>query len=326
MAAAPPAPRRRTASASVAVRDLVVGPDHELAVAVAYTAAIHLADPDTGRIRLALVARDGVAHPHAVVLSEPGRRASVGVVRQGQRFRCGQGRVVTPAGDRIEVVRWWAPRPALGHVDAARLQEGSRRARTVLAGAAAPLDEVEAARFDALLRALRADDRHRAAHAGHGLLGLGAGSTPTGDDLLAGLIAGTVLLAPAVDVGGATHQLVDTVTTLAEEFVVVSDVATTALSGVLLRHAAVGEISQPAARVLVALTRDAAGFDAVDGAVTELLTVGSLSGRDVAYGLLAAAELVADTVNDTACPTGLAAVAGQPAGPNLAASNVSGRS
>jgi hypothetical protein len=64
--------------------------------------------------------------------------------------------------------------------------------------------------------------------------------------------------------------------------------ATTALSASLLRHAAASEVAAPAAAVLAALT----GSGAVVPALDRLLDVGSTSGRDLALGLLAAADLV----------------------------------
>jgi len=285
--------RPRTASASVAVRDLLQGPDRELSVVVAYPAAIHLADPVSGRIQLAVVTRDAVAHPHAIMLTEPRRSAPFGTVRVGQQFRCGQGRLRTPDGDRIEVTRWWEPRPSLGRVDSTRLRDHSRRVRGPLVAATVPLDDVEVTRLATLVRAIGEQDPARAAQAAHGLLGLGAGSTPTGDDLLAGLLAGIALLAPAVEAhtGAPDRATLALVADLAAEVVDASDTATTALSAVLLRHAVAGEISRPAARLLVALTRESPR-DALAAALTELLTVGSLSGRDVAYGLLAAVDVV----------------------------------
>ncbi len=280
--------RRLTGSASVAVRSLLLGAPQELTTAAVYPAALHLAEPSTGRIRLALVAHDGVAHPHAMVLTLSRDAVPFDGIRVYDAFQVGERRVVTPRGDHVEVARWWSPRPVLGHVDPPVLQEGVRIVDRHLAELAPPLEDLERSRLHALTEAVINDDGDLAAAAAHGLLGLGAGSTPTGDDLLAGLIAGMRLLVPATEPDMA--RSVALVSDLADQLVTASVSATTAVSHALLRHAVAGEVCRPAARLLVVLVRDVSEGtrrEALEG----LLRVGSLSGRDLAYGLLAAATI-----------------------------------
>lgn len=98
------------------------------------------------------------------------------------------------------------------------------------------------------------------------LAGMGPGLTPSGDDVLAGYVAGLVLL----------HGLRKKATRIAED----AAARTTSLSATLLRHAALGEVPQPV-HILLAT-----------GEVRPLLSFGHSSGPAWLRGLISAGYLV----------------------------------
>lgn len=104
------------------------------------------------------------------------------------------------------------------------------------------------------------------------LLGRGPGLTPSGDDVLAGFLAGACAFGLAVP---GVRQVV------AQR----AGTATTALSAQLLSHAAAGECIPEVAGLAWALM----GHDDATGAARRLLTVGHSSGAALATGLLLAA-------------------------------------
>lgn len=121
------------------------------------------------------------------------------------------------------------------------------------------------------------------------LLGRGGGLTPSGDDVLAGFLAGARAFGlPAAGVRQAVNAL--------------APAATTALSARLLRHAADGECIDEVA----ALTRALTGQGDAATAVWRLAGIGHSSGAALARGLLLAA---ACTLQPAAAP---------PAGPGPA--------
>ena len=123
----------------------------------------------------------------------------------------------------------------------------------------------------------RQDDRFRThrevAEAVAGLVGRGAGLTPSGDDAL----AGALLVAHAL---GAGHDLADAVRARLH--------ATTAVSAALLDAAAEGY----AARAVVTLVDAAVADrpDAVRRALPAVLAIGHTSGADTVTGIRAALE------------------------------------
>ncbi|WP_338703051.1 DUF2877 domain-containing protein [Streptomyces sp. Q6] len=133
----------------------------------------------------------------------------------------------------------------------------------------------------ALLHALAdgADpDRRRAAL---GVLGLGPGATPSGDDLLCGLLLAARL----------THRPPHWLPALTD-VVRQAPGHTPPVSAALLRHAADGYCVPQAAHLLRAA---ATGAD-LSAPVTALLAVGHSSGSDLLHGLCAGARLLTRTV------------------------------
>ena len=136
----------------------------------------------------------------------------------------------------------------------------------------------------ALLAAVKEGETDRISAAARRLAGLGHGLTPSGDDFLIGVCGALVLADAMLPVNpNAAHPRAGSRRDQALAIAAAAD-QTTALSAVWLRHAVHAEFSSEVGRVLVTLAdRDASELEA---AVTELLTVGGVSGLDTATGLL----------------------------------------
>jgi hypothetical protein len=112
------------------------------------------------------------------------------------------------------------------------------------------------------------------------LLGRGPGLTPSGDDILAGFLAGAAAF--GLDAAALRHAVA-----------VLAPARTTALSAALLRHAARGECLDELAAVAAVLTSQPPCRSELAGtgrAVGRLLSVGHTSGAALALGLVLAAE------------------------------------
>ena len=123
----------------------------------------------------------------------------------------------------------------------------------------------------ALASAIGRLDRPAAAHAARGLIGLGPGLTPSGDDGLAGVEA--ALHAMGHPLAGFLASALDDV-----------DERTTRVSATLLEHAARGEFAERIQRLLGALLDGllASLADEIDRAVRW----GATSGSDTLHGVL----------------------------------------
>jgi hypothetical protein len=291
---------------SSSVADLVRGTARPATVLACFPRAMYLGH-DGGV--LVIEASDGVHLPNGVVVARHSSQRPLAAARSATRGRIGDGRVVV--GDlEVQVRRWRRTRPVLRTATTGTLRRSAEEAAAALARSAPPLPAALQEARQRLVTALGASASADALHiARRELLGRGAGSTPSGDDVLAGLLAGTTLLAEVVvgsdEVVVGSDEVVfgsDEVVVGADEVVAVAagarDLgvgiaalapdATTAISASLLVHASRGEVVAPAAQLLSTLT----GRGAVEPAVARLVAVGSSSGRDLAAGLLAAANLV----------------------------------
>jgi hypothetical protein len=287
--AAEPRPRRdevHPATASAALACLLRGPCRPVEVVAAFERALYL--EHAGGL-LALETCDGVHLPNGVVLVAHSAARVLGARHRCAGGMLGDGALVV--GDlQVRVVRWRRARPVLRPADGATLARGLLTARAELLRRAGPAPAALAGPLRELTAALGAADPSTARQvARRSLLGRGPGLTPSGDDVLAGLLAGVPLLAEAVgiDPGGPLPITVAEVGTT----VVASSSVTTALSAALLHHAVRGEVSAPVELLLLALV----GQGSPGPALERLLAVGSTSGRDLALGLLAGAELVLST-------------------------------
>ncbi len=117
-----------------------------------------------------------------------------------------------------------------------------------------------------------------AAQALAGLLGLGVGLTPSGDDVISGLLAMLVWQARlGANDGNLARVLVNTTRELAP-------MRTNRISARLLWHAGEGVLYAPAIELGCALL--AGDLDAVEEPARRLFSIGSTSGADTAVGML----------------------------------------
>lgn len=299
-----------TGAASSALRATLRAAPRQLQVAAVFPAAVYLTDPSSGRIVLTVVTADGIAHPNAVVLARRTAQQPFAGVRDHDPAQVGAHRLDGPWG-AVRVTRWWSPQPVVTRVTSAALAAATVDATRLVGRRAPALPADEAGRFDVLLTAVAEGQPAAAVAAVDRLLGVGAGLTPTGDDLVAGLLAALQVVGPAVDAGPATTPTVPAVLALAraddplwqravaavaERIGERADHATTAISAALLRHAVRGEVCAPAAGLLRALT---SASPALDRPLAELLRVGATSGRDLSLGVLAGTRLLAAVVSST---------------------------
>lgn len=234
-------------SASVLVRDLLVGPVRRAEIVATGPMATYL-DVD-GRF-LAVVAAGGVRLPCAVVLG-PGGRPPV-----GPDLAVGEGHIAPGS--------WFDPRVRVGPVEPAALELlATELRRRPGEDPLLPADAV-----DRLAEALRSGDVDSAVAA---LVGGGSGLTPAGDDLLAGALAALRAVgSPAAD------DLATAVRRWAPG-------RTTRLSLALLEAADVGAMIPEAEAVLRAVRAD---DERLEPALDRLLGVGHTSGWHLAAGLM----------------------------------------
>jgi hypothetical protein len=194
----------------------------------------------------------------------------------GVRGSVGDG-AVRVGGLTLTVRRWWDPAPRVGPVDRAGLRQ--RRAQVPAPahlgddayGLCAPVRGLA----DALMR----DDLAGLGRSVAALIGRGAGSTPAGDDVLAGTLAALRVLG-----GHATAPLAAALVEHSRHHAH----RTTALSATLLRCADDGAVVGAAARVLRAL----AGHGRLSAAVTALTRIGHTSGQDLLVGISIATDVL----------------------------------
>jgi hypothetical protein len=294
--------------ASTAIARLLRGCRRDLRVLAVFPQAIYL---DVGDDLVTLVTSDGIRHPNALSLNLSSSLRPFWQVRVGQAGRIGNGGL--RVGDlEIRVSRWWDPAPMLraSTPDALRAASGITRRRIgapvdgMLPSGDAGLDGASGGDRDVdlsvrlagamagTLAALAVGDDTAALAAAGGSIGLGPGLTPSGDDRLAGLIAGTLVLAPSLDAGasagggagggagvgaacgggggGPGHELpgraaadlarvVATTQRFGRAVAQAAVGRTTSVSAALLVHAALGRLADPAT-VLVRSWTSSAGL------------------------------------------------------------------
>lgn len=275
----PPRAGRLAAVASTAIASLLGGVHQDLRVVAAFPRAAYLS---VGDDLVTLETSDGVGQPNAVVVNAPSTLRPLARIFVGQTGRIGDGGV--RLGDlEIRVSRWWDPRPRLRPTTAAGLRavsEITRRRIEATADGVRPRGDVEledalaeapagtlAALTVGTLAALTAGDDVAAFTAARRMIGLGPGLTPSGDDRLAGLIAGTLVLAPSFgsrtsgsEEGGgvadlAVHaEVVAAAQRLGRAVAQAAVGRTTSVSAALLWHAARGQLARPATDVVRAWT------------------------------------------------------------------------
>ncbi|MCP9984154.1 DUF2877 domain-containing protein [Actinomadura madurae] len=137
----------------------------------------------------------------------------------------------------------------------------------------------------ALAEACAAGDLAGAVEAAERIVGLGPGLTPSGDDILCGLLVALRLVGEAVRHGGTAVRLADW---LGAAVTADAGTRTTALAATLLHCAAGGH----AGAEVTAVLRCVAGHEPASAAVRRLLAVGHTSGADLAHGVLTGCRAV----------------------------------
>jgi hypothetical protein len=228
---------------------------------------------------VSIVARDAVRLPIAVVVAAPASARPFDGLTNGQPAMIGDGRV-TAGNVRISVGCWWTPQRAPGLVRPEHLPARAARLARALQARRRPLAPVIADRLGRLTRARVCGDHPEAG--ARSLVGFGGGLTPTGDDILAGILLALRQLGRPASADRLWASICDIVPK-----------RTTALSGTLLAAAAAGDAIPSAVAVLAALS----GHRPVEPAVDRLVAVGANSGADLAHGLLAGTRAVAARSN-----------------------------
>lgn len=280
------------ADAGATLRELVAGPVRRARVVGAFATAVYLA-PEDRRI-IGVEALDGIGLPNALRLRRPASGLELATVTPDVPASVGDGRVRI-GGLTVTVDQWvdHTYRPA--GVDVTVLRDRLEQLDAALVGG--PLPDGLIGPLGELRAALHGPPDGALADAARGLVGLGEGLTPSGDDILCGLLsAGRTLAAPLG--AHAARARLDRVAAA-----VLRDAAqrTTALSAALLWHADRGELAEPArglARALLGRTRLAPALDA-------LLSVGHSSGRDLALGMALGVRTVLRSVRHLTTTSGV---------------------
>lgn len=249
-----------SAAAAGWVAPLLTGPPQPCRVlavhrTVALVATDHPSRPS--RVLALLSADEGTATAHAVRTAGPlPADGATGVVGGGQLLM---------GGVRHVLRRTWDSRVQPAAVD----PEAMALLRTLLTGRPVGLP---GALLDRAHRLLVTGDRSEITALATALVGCGAGSTPAGDDLLAGAALAARLT--------GDHDL------LAALVAGSSGRDTTALSADLLRAALAGHTAVPVLRLLAALRPGRRQDDRIIATAT-VLGLGHTSGADLLSGLLA---------------------------------------
>jgi hypothetical protein len=290
----PARPRRRppaAGAASLALRPLLDPPRRPARVIAVFPSALYLEMRGGAEPRvLAVVTSDAGRLPNAVVVVATRREHPFRSVREGGDALVGEGRVEAD-GLAVRVRRWWDPSPALAAMQPAALARGVRALEDELASAGALTAAGPAGGgLDGhpdpagLAAACAAGDLADAVEAAERIVGLGPGLTPSGDDILCGLLVSLRLVGGAVRHGEAAVRMADWIGAA-----VTADAGTrtTALAATLLHCAAAGGAGAEVAAVLRFVGGHEPPGGAGQSAVRRLLSVGHTSGADLAHGVLA---------------------------------------
>ncbi|MEU0516543.1 DUF2877 domain-containing protein [Streptosporangium sp. NPDC006007] len=277
----PAEPAHATGAASTALRPVLESPKSPARVLAAFPAGIYLEvrtelEPHV----IAVVTGEAVRLPNAMVVGGPVPRVSV-----GDDASVGDGSIEIGRLS-LRAHRWWDPAPPLGPVDPALLASSLPRMaelcdrsarRPGLEGNDAAGLLAEGCSTASLLHAVTAAEQ---------LIGLGPGLTPSGDDMLAGLLVALRHLGTSAGVGRAVW-LADW---LAAAVTFGARGRTTSISAALLHCAARGE----AGGEVLAVLRGLAGLQPLPLALHRLLGLGHTSGADLAWGLRIGLAAVVD--------------------------------
>lgn len=256
-----------TGAASTAVRPVLESPRRPARVLAAFAAGIYLEvrtelEPSV----IAVISGEGIRLPNSLLLA-----AELPHVTVGDEAFVGDGSVEVGRLS-LRVRRWWDPAPALGEVDPRKLASlrlaGEAQGAPGLAGHDAVELLAASCASGWLLGAVTAAER---------LVGLGPGLTPSGDDVLAGLLVTLRHLGTATGV----ERAVRLGGWLAAAVTFDARTRTTPLSATLLHCAARGE----ACPEVIAVLRGLAGRQPLEPALRRLHSLGHTSGADLDQGI-----------------------------------------
>jgi hypothetical protein len=255
-----------TGAASAAVRPVLEAPRRPARVLAAFPAGVYLeVRTDLEPSVIAVITGEATRLPNSVLLA-----GDLPHVAVGDDAVVGDG-VIRLGRLSLHARRWWDPAPPLGRVDPARLREALPRLGTGTPGVAGDeAVELLAASCASghLLGVLTAAER---------LMGLGPGLTPSGDDVLAGLLVTLRGLGAAAGAGRAVRLAGWLAATVAFD----ARTRTTPISAALLHCAARGEACPEVVEVL----RGLAGLRPLEPAARRLRRLGHTSGSDLAQGI-----------------------------------------
>ena len=299
-------------TASVRCAALIDGPEQSLDVLGVMPSAVYLATQGTPSAVMAVLAQDAVRHPTALVLPMRTVDRPLADLDATDPATVGDGRLVLGGRDRadgaglvLRVGRWYDPVPRIVPPERSMLPRVADLIESAASRSADdPRDTGRSAARTALSRLGRAlADDHSGAELeeparpeciAEAMIGLGPGLTPSGDDMLSGLLATLVHLPPDPAVAARLAAVRRRVRDRAPG-------RTTLLSACLLRDAIDGAVAAPFARLLRAIAEVPQGRDgghvdrsvALRDAVDAVLAVGSTSGADLLLGAEVALRVTA---------------------------------
>ena len=278
-----PLPQVSPAWASTAVGALLSGRGQLATVLASTEVASYLSVPEPGPSTpvLALLANGAVRLPIGVCV------ATGELPEAGSTVAIGDG-VIATRHHIWQPARWWDPRPHLRAGGLLGRESGLLALLEGEPGSSFGLPLPEAVRVAAALAEGSIDEAL-------GVIGLGPGLTPAGDDVVAGALA-------ALALGG---RLDDTVRAAIEAH---ASSRTTALSAALLGAAGKGQVI-PQAATLLSVVSAGSPASQLRSAAVQLFGVGATSGHDLCAGiagvLAALAELgPSDASTELATTTG----------------------
>jgi hypothetical protein len=267
-----PAPTSVSGAASSALRQVLEAPRRPARVLAAFPAGIYLEvraelEPHV----IAVLTAEATRLPNSITLAGP-----VPPVNVGDEIMVGDGhielgRFVLRAG------RWWDPAPPIGQVEPDRLAR-SLPAMTAICARSPRRPGLDGnGGVELLALGCAQGSLIQMITAAEQLVGLGPGLTPSGDDVLAGVLVALRHLGAAADVPRAVWLA----GWLAAAVTFDARGRTTPISATLLHCAAEGQAGPEVLTVL----RAVAGHQAIEPALARLLQVGHTSGADLAWGL-----------------------------------------
>ncbi len=266
--------------------------------------AANIAIDDT---MLALLSHDLPRMPNGVRLPSIVAEGLLPQLQPGMEVRIGNERLLIPARNfslHLPEMPAWEPRPGIaGHLwrretvaQHARLlgrylaDQPQQKGLAPLIGPLllgqpelaqeTPLSRMALPKLRMLTLASWMQDSTGVEEATRGLAGLGPGLTPAGDDALAGFASIMALLSPQLSADGASRRHI------ARTIAAIARPRTTALSAVLLAHAACGEVAEQLGTLLLSLSLPAEASEVVLLAADRVLAFGACSGGDTLLGIL----------------------------------------